>query len=235
MNRQGFGPFKYFVGVEKLSDIATREDRVCVVNILGTESREVTPTSHHYSGGNVVFGTQPGRGGQVLPTACGDIPVFNNVREGLDAGHRFDVGVVYLPPAGVRDAVAELARVNPDLRKVVIVTEKVPVRAAREIRAIAQGYGIDVFGANCLGVADSWNGVRIGGALGGDAPEESLKPGSVAIYSNSGNFTTTIANYLRAEGWAPPRCSRAARTSTSTSPPPSGPSASTMTSARRPR
>jgi len=27
-----------------------------------------------------------GRRGQVLPTAIGDIPVFNNVREGLDAG-----------------------------------------------------------------------------------------------------------------------------------------------------
>ena len=45
-------------------------------------------------------------------------------------------------------------------------------------------------------MADSWNKVRIGGALGGDAPEESLKPGSVAIYSNSGNFTTTVANWL---------------------------------------
>jgi len=60
---------------------------------------------------------------------------------------------------------------------------------------------IDIFGANCLGVADSWNRVRIGGPLGGDTPEESLFKGSVAIYSNSGNFTNTIANYLAASGW----------------------------------
>lgn len=199
--KKGYGSFHYYLGVQSLAQLATKDDRVCVINILGTESKDVTPTSNVYSGGNVVFGTQPGRGGQALSTSAGDIPVFNNVREGLDAGLTFNTGVVYLPPAGVRDAVYELARVNPDLRKIIIVTEKSSVRSAREIRAIAQHYGIDVFGANCLGVADAWNHVRLGGALGGDTPEESLKPGSIAIYSNSGNFTTTMANYLNAEGW----------------------------------
>ena len=70
------------------------------------------------------------------------------------------------------------------------MTEKISVHDAREIRAIGQANGIDIFGANCLGVADSWNRVRIGGALGGDHPEEVLIKGSVAIFSNSGGFTT---------------------------------------------
>ncbi len=168
---------------------------------MGGESRTVTPVSHAFSGGNVVFGTSPGRRGQALKTTAGDIPVYNNVREGLDAGLRFNTGVVYLPPAGVRDGVAELVRVNPDLEKIVIVTEKVAIHDAREIRAIGQANGIDIFGANCLGVADSWNRVRIGGALGGDQPEESLRKGSIALFSNSGNFTTTIAHYLTTAGW----------------------------------
>ena len=60
---------------------------MCVLNILGGESSEVTPVSHAFSGGNVVFGTSPGRRGQVLATRAGDIPVYNNVREGLDDGH----------------------------------------------------------------------------------------------------------------------------------------------------
>src|SRR4051794_23148737 len=201
MYKNGIEGFPYYLGVRSLSEVATRTDRVCVLNILGGESRQVTPVSHAFSGGNVVFGTSPGRRSQVLSTPVGDIPVYNNVREGLDDGLSFNTGVVYLPPSGVRDGVAELVRVNPDLQKIVMITEKISVHDAREIRALGQANGIDVFGANCLGVADSWNKVRIGGALGGDAPEESLKPGSVAIYSNSGNFTTTIANYLRAEGW----------------------------------
>ncbi len=201
MFRRGIDGFPYYLGVESLDKIATRADRVCVLNILGGESRQVTRVSHAFSGGNVVFGTSPGRRGQVLPTPIGDIPVYNNVREGLDAGLGFNTGVVYLPPSGVRDGVAELVRVNPNLEKIVMITEKISVHDAREIRALGQANGIDIFGANCLGVADSWNRVRIGGALGGDNPEEVLLKGSIAIFSNSGGFTTTIAQYLATEGW----------------------------------
>jgi succinyl-CoA synthetase alpha subunit len=201
MFRKGIAGFPYYLGVSSLHEVATRADRVCVLNILGGESRQVTPVSHAFSGGNVAFGTSPGRRGQVLPTPIGDIPVYNSVREGLDDGLTFDTGVVYLPPSGVRDGVAELIRINPDLKKIVMITEKISVHDAREIRALGQANGIDIFGGNCLGVADSWNRVRIGGALGGDNPEEVLRKGSIAIFSNSGGFTTTIALYLATEGW----------------------------------
>lgn len=201
MHHQGIGDFRYYVGISSLAQIATRNDRVCVLNILGGESSEVTPVGHAWSGGNVVFGTSPGRRGQRLETPDGAIPVYNSVREGLDAGHRFNCGVVYLPPSAARDGVAELIRVNPELEKIFIITEKISVHDAREIRAMAQQAGIDVFGANCLGVADAWNQVRIGGALGGDSPGDTLKRGSIAILSNSGGFTTTIAQYLRMAGW----------------------------------
>ncbi|MGV1008595.1 MAG: hypothetical protein ACOYBY_08305 [Dermatophilaceae bacterium] len=201
MYKKGVGDFKFFVGISSLAQIATRNDRVCVLNILGGESSDVTPVSHEYSGGNVVFGTSPGRGGTRMQTALGDIPVYNNVLDGLSDGHTFNCGVVYLPPAAARHGVGELIRVNPDLEKVFIVTEKIPAHDAREIRAMGQSNGIDIFGANSLGVADSWNHVRIGGALGGNTPEEALRKGSIALLSNSGNFTTTIATYLRMAGW----------------------------------
>ena len=201
MFKKGIEGFPYYLGIRSLSEVATRADRVCVLNILGGESRQVTPVSHAFSGGNVVFGTSAGRRGQVLSTPSGDIPVYNNVREGLNDGLSFNAGVVYLPPSGVRDGVAELVRVNPDLDKIVMITEKISVHDAREIRALGQANGVDIFGANCLGVADSWNRVRIGGALGGDNPEEVLLKGSITIFSNSGGFTTTIAQYLGTEGW----------------------------------
>src|SRR6201987_3921359 len=201
MYKQGVSDFKYYVGVSSLAQVATREDRVCVLNVLGGESSDVTPVGHAYSGGNVVFGTSPGRRGQVLETPIGNGPVYNNVLEGLNDGHRFNCGVVYLPPSGARDGVAELTRVNPGLKKIYIVTEKLAVHDSREIRAMGQQNGIDIFGGNSLGVADAWNEVRIGGALGGDNPGEALRKGSIAIFSNSGNFTTTIATYLRMSGW----------------------------------
>ncbi|MEA3274158.1 MAG: CoA-binding protein [Pseudomonadota bacterium] len=202
IRRKGIPQFPhYFVGISSLAQLATRDDRVCVLNILGNESRVVTPISHTYSGGNVVCGVQPGRSGSVLKTELNDIPVFNTVAEALDAGHRFNVAVVYVPPAGVKDAVIEAVRVNPGLTRVIIITEKVPLSDARVIRQYCQLQGVDVFGGNCLGLADAHQHVRIGGALGGSHPAESLVPGSVAIYSNSGNFTTTIAVYLLTAGW----------------------------------
>ena len=202
IRRRGIAEFPhYFVGIGNLAQLATRDDRVCVLNILGNESREVTPVSHTYSGGNVVCGVQPGRSGSVLKTELNDIPVYNTVSEALQAGHRFNVAVVYVPPSGVKDAVIEAVRVNQVLTRVVILTEKVPLSDARIIRQYCQLQGVDVFGGNCLGIADAHNHVRIGGALGGTHPAESLVPGTVAIYSNSGNFTTTIAVYLLTEGW----------------------------------
>src|SRR5437660_3854193 len=201
MHKQGVPDFKYYVGISSLAQVAARDDRICVLNILGGESRDVTPVGHAYSGGNVVFGTSPGRRGQALETPLGPVPVYNNVLEGLNDGHRFNCGVVYLPPSAARDGVAELIRVNEDLRKIFIVTEKLSVHDSREIRAMGQQNGVDIFGGNSLGVADAWNQVRIGGALGGDAPAEALRKGSIAILSNSGNFTTTIATYLRMAGW----------------------------------
>ncbi len=201
MHVKGVGGFPYYVGINSLSELATKDDRVVVLNILGKESSTVTPISHEYSGGNIVFGTGPGKAGKSLPTKAGKIPVYNSIKEGMEAGHKFNVVVVYLPPSGVKDGVAEAVRANPDLNKAIVLTEKVSVKDARIMRAICQTNGVDLFGGNCLGLADAWNHVRIGGALGGSHPEESLIKGSVALFSNSGNFTTTIAVYLTTAGW----------------------------------
>lgn len=193
-------PFPYYVGVYSLEELATRDSRVCVINILGSESRKVTPVSHEYSGGNVVAGVQYGRTGEI-ETKIGNIPYYRSVRDVMANGHEFDIGVIYLPPAAVSQAVWELVRFNKQLKRIIIITEKVSTRDSRNIRFTCQEAGVDVIGANCLGIANAWDHVRIGGALGGDHPEESLHKGSVAIHSNSGNFTTTIAQYLQMAGF----------------------------------
>lgn len=193
-------PFPYFVGIHSLEELVTRESRVCVINILGSESRKVTPVSHEYSGGNIVAGVQYGRKG-VLETRLGDIPVYSSIRDVMNQDLFFDIGVIYLPPMAVGQAVAELVYYNDKLKRIIIVTEKVPTRDSRNMRFVCQEAGVDVIGANCLGVANVWDHVRVGGALAGDHPEEALRQGSVAIHSNSGNFTTTIAEYLRTAGF----------------------------------
>ncbi len=196
---KGKNRFKYYVGIKSLKEIAPRSSKVCVMNILGNESKNVTPVSHVFSGGNVVAGIQYGRTGK-LKTSSGDIPVYSRLADAIK-NHTFDTGVIYLPPNAVFHAVTELCHYNTKLKKIVIVTEKISVKDQRLIRAVCQANKIDVFGANSLGVADAWEQVRIGGALGGDNPEEALIKGSVAIHSNSGNFSTTIAEYLKTGGF----------------------------------
>jgi succinyl-CoA synthetase alpha subunit/citrate synthase len=194
-------PLPYFVGAQSLHEMANRRSRVCVMNILGTESAQVTPLSHAYSGGNIVAGVQYGSTGEELETPAGPVPVYGSVAEVLKNGHSFDTGVVYLPPAAVSHAVSELCVRNRQLERIFILTEKVSVRDSRLIRYVAQNRRVDVLGANSLGIANSWDQVRIGGALGGDNPADCLKKGSIAIYSNSGNFCTTLAEYLKTRGF----------------------------------
>ena len=95
----------------------------------------------------------------------------------MEAGHKFNVGVVYLPPAAVRDGVFELIRVNRDIEKIIILTEKVSVHDAREIRALASSAASTSSAPTAWAWPTAWNHVRIGGALGGDKPEEILAQG----------------------------------------------------------
>ncbi len=194
-------PFPYYVGINSLEEIANKDTRCVVMNILGGESKGVTPTSHEFSGGNIVAGVQYGRSGQKLETKAGDIPVYGSIKEIVDAGIVFDTGVIYLPPTAVGAAADELVTHNPNLTKIVVLTEKVSVKDSQFIRALCQKNEIDVFGGNCLGIGNSWEQVRVGGALGGKVPGESLVKGTVAVYSNSGNFSTTIPEYLKTAGW----------------------------------
>jgi hypothetical protein len=66
MYKKGIAAFPYYVGIDSLAHVATPGDRICVLNILGSESRQVTPVSQAYSRGNIVFGTSPGRKGRVI-------------------------------------------------------------------------------------------------------------------------------------------------------------------------
>jgi succinyl-CoA synthetase alpha subunit len=201
MYHRGIEGFPYYLGIRSLADIATRAGPGLRAEHPRRREPHRDPDQpcllRRQRGLRHLAGTR----GPGAEDARGHHPGLQQRARGAGGGHAFDTGVVYLPPSGVRDGVAELIRVNPDLRKIVIITEKIAVHDAREIRAMAQANGVDIIGGNCLGVADSWNRVRIGGALGGDHPEEALLKGSVAIFSNSGGFTTTIAQYLGTAGW----------------------------------
>ena len=235
--KQGVGDFKYYVGISSLTQVAiARRPRLRAQHprrrverrdageprLLGRQRR-----LRHCAG-------QGRRGARDAASATS--PSTTTCATALAAGHRFNCGVVYLPPSAARDGVAELIRVNPELRKIFIITEKIAVHDAREIRAMGQQNGIDIFGANGLGVADSWNQVRIGGALGGDKPGRLAAPGLDRDLLQLGRLLDHH-RAVPAHGRLghDDRRSRAARTSTSTTRRPSSPSRWPTTRAARRR
>ena len=66
MQKRDVGSFKYFVGISSLAQIATRQDRVCVLNILGGELRQRhTGQSQPFPVAMSCSARRPGRRGQV--------------------------------------------------------------------------------------------------------------------------------------------------------------------------
>ncbi len=185
-----------------LADLLRSGDRVAVSNITGREASKVSAVTQAYCG-NVVAGWALGKGGQVVESTGGPIPVFATFQELLrmtpKEKHPNKV-LIYSPPEAVYGEAKEI--VNHGARIVetlYIVTEHVSVEVTAKIHQICAEVDIDVVGGNTLGIINVHDGVRIG-AVGGDNPGESFSPGSVTVISNSGNMVNTISSYLLSAG-----------------------------------
>ena len=189
MKKQGVGGFKYFVGISSLAQIATRQDRVCVLNILGGESSNVTPVGHEYSGGNVVFGTSPGRRGQVMHTASGISPSTTACAKVSRPGTTSTAASSTCLRPAARDGVAELIRVNQTSRR----SSSSPRRCPCATRARSAPWASRTASMSLARTVSAWPtpGTKCASAARSAAtiPREALKKGSIAILSNSGNFT----------------------------------------------
>jgi len=187
---------------KKLEDLLNRGDRVAVSNITGREASKVSAVSQKYCG-NITGGWALGKGGQHIETPKGDIPVYPTFDELIrytDPKHHPNKILIYSPPEAVYGEVKEVVDHGGGMVETIyIVTEHVSIEVTAKIRQITDAANIDVLGCNTLGIINTHHGVRIG-AVGGDNPEESFKPGSVTVISNSGNMVNTISSYLLSAG-----------------------------------
>ena len=186
-----------------LSDLLKAGDRVAVSNLTGREAREVSVASQQFCG-NVVGGWALGKGGQQIELPGGSaIPVFATVAElfeQLPPDRQPNKVVVYSPPSAVYGEVKETVdHARGRVETVVVVTEHVSVEVSAKIATLCAPAKIDVLGCNSLGVLNAHDAVRMG-AVGGDSPAESFRPGCVAILSNSGAMVNTMASYLQSAG-----------------------------------
>ncbi len=172
----------------------TADSRVIVQGITGSEGRK-HGARMIAARTNVVGGTNPRKAGTTIELSGQEVPVFGSVGEAM-AATGADVSVVFVPPAGTKDAVIE--SIDAQLPLVIVITEGMPVHdtAAFWAHACATGNRTQIVGPNCPGVASP------GKSNAGIIPADITAQGRIGLVSKSGTLTYQMMYELRDIGFS---------------------------------
>src|SRR3954464_14650371 len=138
-------------------------------------------------GTKMVGGTAPGKGGR---TYLG-LPVFDTVMEAKEKTG-CEASVIYVPPAGAADAIAE--SIDAEIPLIIAITEGIPVLDMVKVKRSLAGSKSRRIGPNCPGV------MTAGECKIGIMPGNIFKPGRVGIVSRSGTLTYEAVFQTTREG-----------------------------------
>ena len=144
-------------------------------------------------GTQVVGGVHPGRGGSEIDGT----PVFNSVRKAVEATGA-NASVIFVPPPGAADAIAEAAEAGLSLA--VCITEGIPALDMARAKAAIRDSSLRLVGPNCPGVVTPEQ-CRIG-----IMPAQITRPGPVGVISRSGTLTYEAVDQLSRLGIGQSTC-----------------------------
>src|SRR6185312_7228569 len=115
-----------------MSILVNQQSRIIVQGFTGTEGTFHATQMVEY-GTQVVGGVTPGKGG----TTHINLPVFNTVREAVDATGA-DASVIYVPPPFAADAILEAAAAG--IKVIVCITEGIPVLDMLRVKNVLKSH-----------------------------------------------------------------------------------------------
>jgi succinyl-CoA synthetase alpha subunit len=161
--------------------IVRKGERVLVQGLTGKQGTFWSERMMEY-GTEIMGGVNPRKAG----TEHIGLPVYATAKDAM-ADRGFEVAVMFIPPLGAK--AAALDAIDAGVKKIVCLTEHIPVQDVMYFLAAADEAGCQVIGPNTTGV------VTTGESFVGFMPafnERIMRPGRIGVISRSGSLGTFI-------------------------------------------
>ena len=166
--------------------IVRQHERVLIQGITGKQGTFWAEQMRDY-GTTIIGGVNPKKAG----TTHLDLPVWGSAVEAAadlaEMKASIDVSVLFIPPMGMK--AAALDAIEAGIKKLVILTEHVPVQDVMYVLAAADDAEVQILGPNTAGA------VTPGECFAGFMPafnERVFKPGKIGVVSRSGSLGTLV-------------------------------------------
>jgi succinyl-CoA synthetase alpha subunit len=156
-------------------------ETVLVMGITGKQGTFWAEKMRDY-GTKIAGGVNPKRGGEQHL----NLPVWASAKDAAKAT-ALDAAVMFIPPMGVKEAALDL--IDAGIKKIVCLTEHVPIHDTMYILSAARERGCQLIGPNTAGL------VTAGECFVGFMPAFNprvFKPGNIGVISRSGSLGTLL-------------------------------------------
>ena len=173
-----------------MSIFIDQHTKVLVQGITGSEGSFWTKHMIEL-GTKVVCGVTPGKEGQFVEGK----PVYNTVKKAVLL-HDIDASMLFVPPKLTKDAVMEA--LNSGIKKIVTISDGIPLHDMVLIRQAAKEHGALVVGGNTSGVISP----KV--AMMGSFPhwiERVYKKGNIGVMTRSGSLTNEVTAMIVEAGY----------------------------------